>query len=160
MDIDPLDTFPRSHVQHGKNVGQVAVHATVRQQAEYMKRMAALLRIPDRLEIDGVFKEVPVFNLEADFRQDLKHHAAGADVGMADLRVAHLPLRQTDIQAGGLELGVRKARKQCVQIRFVCDGYRIARRRRGNAITVHDDQTGAIFDLCLHIPLIPEQWRR
>ena len=75
---------------------------------------------------------------------------------MADLGVAHLPLRKTDIQAGGLKLGMRKTGKQRIQIRFVRDGNRIARRRRSNAITVHDDQTGTIFDFCLHIPLIPE----
>ena len=37
----------------------------------------------------------------------LAHHAAGADVHVADFGVAHLPVGQADVAAGGMQEGVR-----------------------------------------------------
>ena len=54
----------------------------------------------------------------ADARQFLHHHAAGADVQVADLGVAHLAVRQPDIAAGGVQEGVRTGLPQPVEIRL------------------------------------------
>lgn len=43
----------------------------------------------------------------ADPHQLLVHHAPGADIHVPDFGVAHLPIRQPDIAAGGAQEGVR-----------------------------------------------------
>src|ERR1700722_15436290 len=53
----------------------------------------------DRAVLDGI----------ADPHQFLLDDAAGADGQMADLGVAHLPVRQSDRAAGGVEERVRAA---------------------------------------------------
>ena len=54
----------------------------------------------------------------ADARQLLHHDASGADVQMADLGIAHLTVRQPDIEAGGAQEGVRTGLPQPVEIRL------------------------------------------
>ena len=120
-----------------------------------MQGMVILFRVMQRLEIDGIPEEFAGFNRKADAGKNLKNDAAGTDVGMADFGVAHLAFRQTDIQAGRLQLGVREAGKKRIQIRFAGSGNGIARRRRSNAEAIHDDQAGAVSDICFHTLLIP-----
>jgi hypothetical protein len=52
----------------------------------------------------------------ADARQVLHHHAAGADVEMADFGIAHLTRRQADILAGGHQQRVRAGGPEPVEI--------------------------------------------
>ena len=115
-----------------------------------MEGLAVTSGVVDGLEVDGVFKKPALGNLLGDFRQNLEHHAAGADIGMTDLGVAHLPGRQTDVQAGGLQLGVGVSGKKGVQVWFLRLGDGIARCGRGNAVAVHDDENCAVFNLGLH----------
>ena len=53
----------------------------------------------------------------ADARQVLHHDAAGADIEMADLGIAHLPVRQADIFARGAQKAVRTGRPQPIECR-------------------------------------------
>ena len=55
----------------------------------------------------------------ADAGQILKHHPAAADVGVAYLAVAHLPLGQAHVQSGGGQGGVGIIRQQAVQHRGI-----------------------------------------
>jgi hypothetical protein len=50
--------------------------------------------------VGGIGEEVSVRNGFGDAGQILKHHPAGADVGVAHLTVAHLPLRKSHVQSG------------------------------------------------------------
>src|SRR5438874_1163150 len=49
-----------------------------------------------------------------DARQILQDHAAGAEIGVADLGIAHLPVRQADIMLARLEPRMRPAAQELV----------------------------------------------
>lgn len=53
-----------------------------------------------------VLEEVAVLNGLGDTGQLLVYHAAGADVGMSHLGIAHLSVRKAHIKAGCADLGV------------------------------------------------------
>ena len=114
----------------------------------------------DRFEIDGVLKELSFLDLFGNLREDLEHNTAGADIGMSDFGVPHLAGRKTDIQAGGLKLGVGIFGKKRVQIGFFCLGNGIARCGRGNAVAIHNDQNRAVLNRCLHRRITPGPLRR
>ena len=75
-----------------------------------------------------------------DARELLMHHAAGADVEMPDLGVAHLPLRQAHGLPRRFELGVRAGFEQLVENRRGRQRNGISGTRGGQAQAVHDDQ--------------------
>ena len=53
----------------------------------------------------GVAEKVTVLDALADAGEVLIDDAAGADIEMADLRIAHLPFGQPDIRAAGAQAG-------------------------------------------------------
>ena len=63
--------------------------------------------------------EAAVGDRVADAHQFLLHHAAGADVHVADLGVAHLAVGQADVAAGGVQQGVRAGLPQAGR-RWAC----------------------------------------
>ena len=67
------------------------------------------------VQIGGILEEVAVGNGLGDAGQVLKHHPARADVGVANLTVAHLARGQAHVQPGGGELRVGKLLKETVQ---------------------------------------------
>src|SRR4029077_7522929 len=64
----------------------------------------------------------------------------GADREMADLGVAHLPRRQPDRLAGGLERRVRVPGPQALEHRRVGEVDGVARPRRRDPPAVEDDE--------------------
>ena len=127
------------HFHHGKDVPDVAVHTAVGQQAEDMQGLAAR-RIVKGSSIDRIFKKRPVLDGLCDARQILKHDAAGADVRVADLAVAHLAVRQADIQPGGGQLRVRPALQEAVHDRGLSHVNGVAVVRLADAVAVEDDE--------------------
>ena len=67
-----------------------------------------------RLHKGFVFKETAVPHRLGNPGELLIHHAAGADIGMSDLAVAHLPVRQADVHARRADAGGRIFRKEPV----------------------------------------------
>ena len=67
----------------------------------------------------GVAEEAAVLDRLVDADEILLHDSAGAEVEVADLRVAHLALRQADCGTGRIELGVRIGRPQVVEDRRI-----------------------------------------
>ena len=67
-----------------------------------------------------VLKELAVTDGLGDAGQLLIDHAAGADVGVADLTVAHLAVGQAHVHAGSTDLGVGIGGKQLVQVGGAC----------------------------------------
>ena len=66
-----------------------------------------------------VLEEITVLNGFGDAGQLLLDHPSGADIGVSDLGVAHLTVRQTDIQTGGSQLGVRVLCELTVEVGFM-----------------------------------------
>ena len=92
------------------------------------------------LDINAVLEEFSVPDFLAHFWQYLKHHAAGADVGVAHLGIAHLPLGQTYIQPGGGKPAAGVLGKELIQIwRFgLSDG--VAGAGRCQAIAIQNNK--------------------
>jgi hypothetical protein len=73
-----------------------------------------------------------------DARQILHHHPAGAEIGVADLGIAHLPVGQADIMLAGVEMRARPARRQAVPYRRLRSGDRVVVGVRPLAPSVKD----------------------
>ena len=86
-------------------------------------------------------EKAAVLNGAGDAGQVLEDHPAAADVGVAHLAVAHLPIGQAHVQPGGGEGGVGELLEEAVQPgRFGgFDG--VARFSAAGPEAVHDDQS-------------------
>ena len=94
-------------LRQGDGVVLVRVHAAGRHQAHQVAGALGLAEFADEVSERRGLGDAAVGNGVADAHQFLMHHAAGADIHVADLGVAHLPLGQADIAAGGVQEGVR-----------------------------------------------------
>ena len=145
MDIDLLNPLVLGHLQQGEQVGDVAVHAAVGQQAHKVQGRAPLPAVGHGLHIGGVLKEGAAFNVTADVGQVLEHHTAGADVGVAHLAVAHLALRQAHVQAGGGQAAAGALGKNLIQVGGGGVGHSVARTVGRQAKAIHNNQSGWCF---------------
>jgi hypothetical protein len=92
----------------------VRVHAARRHQADQVAGSAARLKRVDQAGQRRVAGQRAVLHRTVDARQVLHHHAAGAQVHVADLGIAHLSLGQADVAAAGLDQGVRVVAQKAV----------------------------------------------
>jgi hypothetical protein len=118
----------------------VRVHAAVRDEAEEVNVSPALTRSLEGTTKCRVLEDRPVCNGHVHAHQILEEDAAGADREVADLRVPHLPLGQSDGGAGGCERGVGIGRPEPVEDGRICELDRIARSGRGEAPAVENDE--------------------
>ena len=72
-----------------------------------MQGRALGLRVRNRFEQRVIGEKITVADGFCDTGQFLVDNPAGADVGMADLGIAHLAVRQSDVHAAGADHGVR-----------------------------------------------------
>ena len=109
-----------------------------------MQRAVMLDAVVDSLVHRLVIEEVAVFDSLGDARELLIHDAACAHVGVADLAVAHLTVRQTDVQAGRPDHGQGVFEEQLVKIRRarLVDGVAVLGR---DAEAVHNNQSNRFF---------------
>ena len=140
MDVDAGQPLVLGHLQQGEEVIDVAVDAAIGQQAHEMQGAAPLPAVVHGLHESGVLEEVPGLDVPGDTGQVLEHHTACADVGVAHLAVAHLPLGQTHVQTGGLQAAAGAVPEDPVQIGLGGVGDGVARPRRGQAKAVHNDK--------------------
>ncbi len=141
MDVHLLHTVAFGHFQQSHQMVEVAVHAAVGQQADEVQRRAGLFGGGHGVLQRLILKEIAVLNGLGDAGQLLIHDAAGAHVGVADLTVAHLPVRQTHIHTGGADLGGGILGKQPGQVRGLGGLDGVAVGVGVNAEAVHDDES-------------------
>ena len=101
MDIHLLQPLLLGHLYQGEQVGNVAVDAAVGQQAHQVQGGPPFPAVLHGLQIGRILEELPAVDVPADVGQVLEYHPARADVGVAHLAVAHLPIGQAHIQPGG-----------------------------------------------------------
>ena len=94
----------------------VAVHAAVGQKAHQVQGRAIRFAVLHGGEQGGIFEEPAVLDILGDLDQHLIDHAARADVGVSDLGIAHLTVRQTHVQAGGFQLAEGILGKEVIQL--------------------------------------------
>ena len=140
VDIDLFKAAPFSHVEDRKYVIYMAVYAAVGQKAEDMQRLAGGFGIVHCLDVGRVFKKAAVCYGVVYARQILKHDAACADIRVADLAVAHLPLGQTDVKPGGGQLRICIFGKYAVKVRLFGNAYGVAAALVRYAEAVHDNE--------------------
>jgi hypothetical protein len=92
------------------------MHPAGRQQAQKLRRAARRFGFGDRTRQRGQGEERAVFDPGVDAHEVLHDHAAGAEIHVPDLGIAHLTGRQTDMAFGGLQEGRRMQPAQAVQI--------------------------------------------
>ncbi len=87
--------------RQGDDVILMGMHAARRQQAQQMGGTAAGFQSRDGLQQSRVLGQRAVFDRQIDTGQFLHDDAAGAQIHMADFRIAHLAGGQADRQARG-----------------------------------------------------------
>ncbi|MNJ53783.1 hypothetical protein D3C77_491930 [compost metagenome] len=114
MQVDFLGTALGGKLGHGHQVVLVAVHAAIGEQAKDVHGLAGTDSLVDRATQHRVFEELAVLDRLGHPGEVLVHHAAGAEVHVADLGVAHLPVRQADVHAGAGDQAVRLGGAQAI----------------------------------------------
>ena len=94
----------------------VAVDAAIGQKAHQVEGGALFLGALHRPHQHLVAVNFLLLHRLGDAGELLVNHPAGADVGVAHLGVAHLPLRQTHIHAGSADIGAGVFGKDAVQV--------------------------------------------
>jgi hypothetical protein len=95
-----------------------------------------------------VLAKAAILDRQVDLAQVHRHHPAGADIGVADLGIAHLPARQADIGAMGDQRRMRAGRPSPVEIgRAACTT--ALPRARVQAPAIEDAQDDGFGDMVL-----------
>src|SRR5215472_1803155 len=117
-----------------------------------MASAAALLERFDEIDKRGRRLDLAARNGAADARQILHHHAASPDVEMAYFGIAHLPIRQPDIMARGVQESARTLLPQPVEGRCPGLAHRVVGTLFAPAEAVQDDQHHG--PPLLHFPIL------
>ncbi len=141
--------------RQGDGMVLMRMHAAGRNEAEQMRGAFALLQPGDEILERRVLRQRTVFDCRVDARQFLHHHAAGADIQMADLGIAHLSLWQADRLAAGGQEGVRRAGPEPVEVRRLGQGDGIVVPGFIPAETVENDEH---HGFCGHVRSFMQAW--
>ena len=101
------------------DVVQMAMHPAIRHQPHQMGGAARRLELGDEALQGVVGEEAAILDRQVDLAQVHRHHPAGADIGMADLGIAHLAAGQPDIGAVGDQPVMRAVGHDPVEIRGI-----------------------------------------
>ena len=140
MEPHRIQTAAPRQLGDGDGVILMAVHPARRDQPEAVQRRAAIACAVDRGAQRRVLEEAAVGDGAVDARQRLVDEASGADGEMTDLGVALLPRRQPDRLTARVDLGVRPACLERVDLRRARRGDGVAVRVRVASPPVEDDE--------------------
>ena len=112
-------------LEHGEDVRLMTVNAARREQAHHVQGTAIGLHDGAGGIQFGIGKKTAILDRGIDAGQVLVDDAAGAEVHVANFRVAHLPIRQSNETAFGVDQGVRAGRQQLPPVRQVGQRQRV-----------------------------------
>jgi len=127
-------------VEQGADVINMRVYAAVRHEAEDMQSRIKPLALIHSMQECLVLEERAVLNCLGNAGQFLVDDAASADVGVANLRVTHLTVGQTNIHAGRTDQGVGMCGEYLVEHRLLCHCDGVALGLLAIAEAVEDDE--------------------
>ena len=120
MNPDLSQPLALRELEHGKEMIVVTVHATRGDQPHDVQRAAVLLDPAHDSEQRLILEEVTVLDVTRDARKLLIDDAPCADIRVADLRVAHLTVRQTDVLTRCLDFRMTELLHQAIEHRRLC----------------------------------------
>jgi hypothetical protein len=104
VDVNLGQAILLSDVTESENVLERRVYTTVRGQAHEVDSLVVILSVRECRFDFGVIEDCTAGDSLVDFYKVLIKYTAGTDVKVANLRVTHLTVRQTNVFAGSLEL--------------------------------------------------------
>ena len=116
MHRDPRHARAMRELEHREDVRLVAVHAARREQAHHVQGAVVGDGIPASRIQFGIGEEAAVLDRGIHPGQVLVDDPAGAQVHVANLGIAHLPIRQADVAAFGMHQCVRAGRQQAMPV--------------------------------------------
>ena len=138
MDIYLLQSFPFRKLQKPVKMRIVAVDAAIGQKSHDMQRRAVPAAVLHALQQRRIPEEISVLNALGNARQFLVDDPSGTHVQMADFGIAHLSVRQSDRQSGGISLNKGTLLHQPVKIRCIRQSNRIVLSFFTESESVHD----------------------
>ena len=114
-------------LRQGGEMGLMGMHAAGRQQAQQMAAPPDCFSVAMKPFSAGLWPSSPSANRLVDARQVLHHDPAGAEIHVPDFGIAHLAVRQADIQLRGVQEGVRAGRPETIENRACWPGPRRCR---------------------------------
>ena len=150
VEANLAQTIAACQLEQRKHVVNVGMHTAVRQQTENVQGGIKPLALVDRAHQSRILEEIAVLDGLGDAGQLLIYNAACTDVGVANLGVAHLAVRQTNVQTGCTDIGERVLCENLIEIRLFSSLNGVALGLLAVAEAVHDDQSGRLLRaLCL-----------
>jgi len=119
VQVDLVGAALERQFGHGDQVVLVAVDATVRQQAHDVHGLAGGDCFIYRRAEGRVLEELAIADRFGDTGEVLIDHSSGAEIHVADFRVAHLAIRQAHVHARTGDQAVGLAGGQTVQYGLV-----------------------------------------
>ena len=148
MHANGLDAMLGSHLDQSLDVVHVGVNAARAHKAHKVKGLALGLDIIHSLDENLVLGNGSVLDGFVDARKLLEHDAAGTDVEVTHLGIAHLTVRKAHVLARSAERGVGILLIQAIEERRLGSGDGVLAVVRGQAAAVHDNQECRKMTLC------------
>src|SRR5579875_4678 len=118
----------------------MCVDTAVAKQATDMQLRLVAFHMLNRLEQGRVVEERAIADRLGDAREVLQHALTGPDILVPDLRITHLPLRQTHCFARGFYRCVGPLALQSVQVGGACQRNGVSLFAWVDAPAIHNDQ--------------------
>ena len=148
VDANGLDTVLGSHLDQSLDVVHVRMNTARAHKAHEVESLAVSLDVVHSLDEDLVLGDGAVLDGVVDARKLLEHDAAGTDVEVTHLGVAHLAIGKTHVLARSAERGVGVLLVQAIKEGRLGSGDGVLAIGRSQAAAVHDDQECGKMTLC------------
>ena len=137
-----------SHLDQSLDVVHVRVNTARAHKAHKVKGLALDLDIVHGLDENLVLGDGAVLDSIVDARQLLEHNAAGTDVKVTHLGIAHLAVGKAHVLARSAERGVGILLVQAIKEGRLGSGDGVLAIGRCQAAAIHDDQECRKMTLC------------
>ena len=139
VDANGLDAMLGSHLDQSLDVVHVRMNTARAHKAHEVESLAVSLDVVHSLDEDLVLGDGAVLDGIVDARKLLEHDAAGTDVEVAYLGVAHLTVGKAHVLARSAERGVGILSVQAIKEGRLGSGDGVLAISRSKAATIHDD---------------------
>ena len=148
VNANGLDPMLGSHLDQSLDVVHVGVNAARAHKAHKVKGLTLGLDIVHSLDENLVLGDGAILDGVVDARKFLEDDAAGTDVEVAHLGVAHLAVGKAHVLARSAERGVRILLVQAIKEGRLGSGDGVLAIGRSQAAAIHDDQECRKVTLC------------